>query len=500
MALLRENDHVQQDLHTVDDHPVKYRDGSEREMQKESTNGSLRASQLPRWDTARFEISPSRRQNTAYLDGLRGFAALLVYSLHHQGWAHGLQGMEILENGFGWNKQHYFVCLPFVRIFFSGGHLGVAIFFIISGYVLSAGPLRAIQSGNTSSMAERIGSALFRRWFRLFIPIAATTFVWMTSWHLLGIRNNSLGVDPPERTYRDEIWKWYCDFKNFSFVFTGEATNAYNAHTWTIPYEFRGSLVVYTTVIALQRVSTARRLICEVVLAWYFMYVVDGWFCCLFTIGLIFCDLDLLAANNELPELLRPLSRTPPWVYYVLFVISLYLGGIPSYAGDIYHLRKSPGWYWLSFLKPQAVFDFRWFYRTIAATLAMISIPRIPALRAFFETSFCQYLGKISFSFYLVHGPVLSSLGDRIYAATGLVREENIAMIPQWINFAPFPNWGPFGLEVNYLAAHLILLPVTLWLADLVTRTIDEPSMRFSKWLYDLAIDKGEEFKPEGKL
>jgi hypothetical protein len=44
---------------------------------------------------------------TAYLDGLRGFAALLVYSLHHQVWGHsGMGGEFILENAFGWNGKY----------------------------------------------------------------------------------------------------------------------------------------------------------------------------------------------------------------------------------------------------------------------------------------------------------------------------------------------------------------------------------------------------------
>ena len=114
----------------------------------------------------------------------------------------------------------------------------------------------------------------------------------------------------------------------------------------------------------------------------------------------------------------------------------------------------------------------------------MVAIPRLPWLKSFFETSFCQYLGRISFSLYLVHGPVLWTIGDRIYAATGRVAEAHLRTAPQWINLFPFPGWGPLGLEVNYLLAHLILLPVTLLLAEAATKLFDEPSVRFTQWLY----------------
>jgi peptidoglycan/LPS O-acetylase OafA/YrhL len=424
------------------------------------------------------------KHDTAYLDGLRGFAALLVYSLHHQVWGHsGVQGELILENVFGWEGQYYFVCLPGIRLLFSGGHFAVAIFFVISGYVLSLGPLRALHAQDQSGLARRLGSALFRRWVRLFLPVLATTFVWMTTWHMFGIKNNNPIADAPQSNYLDELWKWYCDFKNFSFVFTGEPANAYNDHTWSIPMEFRGSIVVYTACLAFTELSTNSRLLCEAGLVWYFLYIVDGWFCCLFMVGMLFCDLSLLAKGGQLPRLLERLRPTRRWPFYIMFAAAIYLAGVPSISNDLPHLRRSPGWWLLSFLKPQAVYDFRWFYRVIAATLAMVSIPNLPWIKAFFETRFCQYLGKISFGLYLVHGPVLWSLGDRIYAAVGCVREGHTSATPGWINLAPFSDWGPFGLEINYLAAQLILLPFTIWLADLVTRAIDEPSVKFSQYL-----------------
>jgi hypothetical protein len=64
--------------------------------------------------------------------------------------------------------------------------------------------------------------------------------------------------------------------KNYSFIFTGDAWNAYNDHAWSIPMEFRGSIMVYTTMLSTARFSTAKRLLCEVALAWYFLYIVDG--------------------------------------------------------------------------------------------------------------------------------------------------------------------------------------------------------------------------------
>lgn len=426
---------------------------------------------------------PLRR--TAYLDGLRGFAALLVFSLHHQEWAHGdISSWSKLGNAFGWEGQHYLVAFPGLRIFFSGGHVAVAVFFVISGYVLSAKPLSLIHAGETSKLADNLGSSLFRRWLRLYIPVIGTTFLWMSSWHLFNIRSSNSLSPRPETSYFSEIWRWYCDFKNYSYVFQGEPKNSYNDHTWSIPMEFRGSIVIYTSTLAFSRFGTNARLCCEVALIYYFHYIVDAWFCGLFIMGMLLCDLDLLASRNQLPQIFHRLRPVRGWIFYVLFVVALHLGGVPSLSGEILHLRSSFGWYYLSFLKPQAFWDLRWFYRFWAATFFVASIPRIPSVKAFFESSFCQYLGRVSFGFYLIHGPVLWSLGDRVYAVCGRLREEHYTVVPGWINLVPLPAYGPFGLEVNYIVPFLILLAFSLWLAELATKLLDEPSVTFSQWLY----------------
>lgn len=423
-------------------------------------------------------------RSTAYLDGLRGFAAFLVYWGHHQLWARDSIGADkIFENGFGYDGQYYFVQLPIIRMFFSGGHFAVTVFFVISGYVLSRKPLQLIQAGEYLKLGDNLTSAMFRRWLRLHIPIIATTFLFMTSWHAFGIW---VASSDQESNYRDEVWKWYAELKNFTFAFRsgGEPWFSYSFHVWSIPVEFRGSVIVYTSLLAFSRCTRTARLWCEVALIFYFMYIVDGWFGSLFMSGLLLCDLDLLAASHNLPRFLARLEPIKELIYYNLFFISLYLGGVPSHSSDITALRDTPGWYYLSFLKPQAVFDFKWFFLFWAATLLIVSVPRIHWLKAFFETRFNQYLGRISFSFYLVHGPVMWILGDRLYVATGWSREIHAVGLPNWINAFPISKAGPMGLDLAFWLPHLILLPVTLWCAEIATRCIDDPSIKFSQWLY----------------
>jgi peptidoglycan/LPS O-acetylase OafA/YrhL len=438
--------------------------------------------------TLRTGAPKAQIRRTAWLDGLRGFAAFLVYLHHNQLWAHSGNGNLVYENAFGYEGRHYFAALPFVRTFFSGGHFAVAIFFVISGYVLSVKPLGLIQKRNTLSAAENVGSALFRRWLRLYIPIIVVTFFWMCFRHATRI-----WVDVPEmkRTFREDVLKWYYSFKNYSFVFSDniyEFTNTYHMHTWSIPYEFKGSIIIYTALSAFARCTRTARLWCEAGMVFFFLYIVDGFYGALFMSGMLLCDLDLLAEDGQLPRFLAVLSGFKEFIFFHLFIVALYLSGVPSFdAPDTDRtalISKSPGWVWLARLKPQAVFDAKWFYLFWAAFFVVASVPRLPWLKRFFETRVCQYLARVSFALYLVHGLIIWTIGDRIYAAVGMSRPQHKEGIPGWVDKFPISKSAPMGLELAFWLPQLVILPITLYLAEVVTKLVDEPSVKFTNWAY----------------
>lgn len=257
--------------------------------------------------------------------------------------------------------------------------------------------------------------------------------------------------------------------------------------------QFQGSVVIFTTLLAFSRLRRNARLWCMVGLVIYFMYVVDGSYMALFIAGTLLGELDLLARNNNLP---RWISRFEPYktpIFYSFFIASIYLSGVPSHDNDVKELALSPGWYYLSFLKPQAVLEFKWFFLFWAAVFLISAIPRIRWLKSFFETRFNQYLGRISFSLYLIHGPLLWTVGDRVYVATGWYRDAHIDNIGNWINIFPLPQIGPLGLEPSFWLPHLFLLPLNLWVAEVLTKTLDEQSNRFSRWLYTSSIEESSE-------
>ncbi|SZF03954.1 unnamed protein product [Blumeria hordei] len=448
------------------------------------------------WDLVRPALLTSGPRRmlgpTAYLDGLRGWAAFMVYWQHHQVWARvGISAEHIFENSWGWDNRYYFCAFPFIRSLFTGGHCAVAVFFVISGRVLTAKPMSLLHAGEHLKLNESLSSALFRRWLRLYIPCICTTFLYLTMWHMFDIWT---AYPKHQSTWIDEVWNWYVELKGFSFIYRSTGPTAppwltYNFHLWSIPVEFRGSILIYTSMFAFTRCTRSARNWLMLILVFYFIYIVDTAHYAMFTVGMLYSDLDLQEKAGDLPKFFyrarHVLGRSRKLFWYLIFVIGMYLSGVPSLHNDIPSLRRSPGWHYLSYLTPETTLDFKWFYLFWASALLVISIPRIPWLKAFFETRFCQYLGRISFALYLVHGPVLWTLGDRVYLAVGWTRTDNIEGLKSWLNLYPISPAGPLGMELRFIIPHLvILLPFTLWLAEIVTKLFDEPSVRISQWCY----------------
>lgn len=425
--------------------------------------------------------------DTAYLDGLRGWAAVLVYWHHHEIWAHR-SAVNVIERAYGYRERYHFLALPWIRLLFNGGHYATATLFIISGFVISRRPLELIQTGRVDQLAKYLSSATFRRWMRLYLPLIATTFLYMTSWHLFDLHIRWI---QPQRCYMDELRMWFAEVMDYGFPFSriGSSWLSYNNHLWSIPVELKGSLVNYTTLLALSQSSRRARVSCQGLLIAYFMYAVrDGWYLAFFMAGMLLQEVEQWLDTRHVPSF--PYSSAP--ILALIFLLfSMYLGGIP-HCVNAACIRDNPGWFILSFLAPSIdlAYDPKWHYLLPAAVLLIMSIKRIPWLIRFFERPFSQYLGRISYSLYLVHGPVMCVFADTLYAAVGWGERGSVvhSCLEPLVGVLPLPSWGPLGMETAFLVPQIILIPLTFGLANFVTWSIDKPSMGFSRWLYQLTL------------
>ena len=219
------------------------------------------------------------------------------------------------------------------------------------------------------------------------------------------------------------------------------------------------------------------------------MYAVrDGWYLAFFMAGMLLQEVEQWLDTRHVPSF--PYSSAP--ILALIFLLfSMYLGGIP-HCVNAACIRDNPGWFILSFLAPSIdlAYDPKWHYLLPAAVLLIMSIKRIPWLIRFFERPFSQYLGRISYSLYLVHGPVMCVFADTLYAAVGWGERGSVvhSCLEPLVGVLPLPSWGPLGMETAFLVPQIILIPLTFGLANFVTWSIDKPSMGFSRWLYQLTL------------
>jgi peptidoglycan/LPS O-acetylase OafA/YrhL len=422
----------------------------------------------------------------AALDGLRGWACLLVFNFHFlftYTWKVAI--------GWGFNGENFGIHqLPFVHLLISG-HIMVAIFFVISGYVLSYKPLKTIRSQSFDQTFTVLASSTFRRGLRLYVPsliglmcvfVAVRLGLYNYSHSVikqgLTIRGTNEQHPPVFRSSMKQFWDFYYTVAHLLNPFDWNLYyNNYNPHLWTIPVEFRCSVVLFLTTIATSRLVAAIRMPLVGSLIWFCMRY-GRWDVVPFLIGMIMAEIDIINGTWERPatsntfdektnirltpggRILTTVSRRRLWI--TVFVIGLYIGSTPNLG-----YKWTPGFRWLWHLTPHTYGELHRFPQTIGAALIVFSINHSPDIQKLFTNPFSQYLGKISFAFYIVHGPILHSLG-----------------------YSLMPNiWAITGKETNFqycfgfLIGWMICLPIAIWAGDVYWRAVDIPSVKFARWV-----------------
>lgn len=128
--------------------------------------------------------------------------------------------------------------------------------------------------------------------------------------------------------------------------------------------------------------------------------------------------------------------RVPPWAHAIFFALTLTLFAWPT------QFIKSP---------PEIL------RVAIGSVFFVASVLYIPRVKAFFETKPMTELGRISYSLYLVHFPILLVLAPHL-------------VVPGW-------PW------LSLLAILLGVVTTSLIVGDLAWRVVERPSMHLGRWL-----------------
>ncbi|KAL6411586.1 hypothetical protein AUP68_05302 [Ilyonectria robusta] len=433
----------------------------------------------------REKIRPAKLGPTAYLDGMRGIAALFVYFCHYL--------YQCYRIGFSWGFEgnYNFMRFPFIRLY-CAGPAAVCVFFVISGYALSYRPIKYIRSHNLADFSTGLSSMAFRRAIRLFLPTSISTFmvVCLVRMGVFEWTREFATQDTYLKESREphpkllptayEQWvQWgniiFGGFKVFSWDFY-EGFHALDPHLWTIPVEFRCSLYLFLTLLATARLQTKYRFLTLAVIA-FFTYANSRWDFLLFLSGMALVEWDYIrGAHISGPALPfgekeakapSPTASIKLIFWNLVAILGLYLLSSPDHGG-----LETPGWVYLWSLIPKwwATEQYRYWQAT-GSVVFVLAVGHLAWWQRVFNSRVAQYFGKISYSLYLMHGPMNKVIGYH------------------WQKMV----WDITGVEGNAYTVGFILgaffcIPSVIWAADVFWRAVDIPTVKFARWFENKLI------------
>ncbi len=372
-----------------------------------------------------------KQDRLEYLDGLRGVAALIVI-FHH--------AMLALHPAYGDYTTHYIdrnqiVPLAPLALLWQG-NIAVCIFFVLSGYVLARMTLRS--QGTLAGLVSR-------RIVRLGVPIFAALFFGYLLWKLHLYANipasdvsNSRGWWDYLYTGEPKLWSVLRDWVKMPVA---PSKSKYDSVVWTMHWEYFGSFGIFL----IYRLLAKRRLRIAVLIgllcATFNNYYVD------FVAGALLSEFDLQTLSARLGVTTRRIVTGSLLAGFVLFACNTWSAG----PGTDYFALD-----WLPNLisGPHAEKAHQ-----IGAIFLLAALLISPGLKAAFTGRVVQRLGHLSFAIYLLHLPLLCSLGA-------------------WIVLIGTP---PLGLLTASVLAVAAVVVVTLALAVPFTRFIDVPATQVSQ-------------------
>lgn len=333
---------------------------------------------------------------TSYLDALRGWAAVGVF------WAHSFN-----INGDNWRRY------PFINVMYNGASM-VALFFVISGYVLGYRLLIFMRKKDSESVLTSLASSTFRRYIRLYGSSVCACLVAML---MMRLRIYD-GCFPPNIDRMDSFWHqlvdWTFDMIHLTNPFGNIigrpgrdiATSRYLTQLWSIPTEYRGSVALFAFCTAVCKMSTRTRMISTwVVIAvcyvWSAVYVAE------FMAGLFIADLSLSRSPERVESPWTIVKRSSDQtkrsraIHICFFLLGLFLLSQPDPPKQFpwNHMWRIIPYWWENDSK-------HLFWFGIGAFTLIYVLEFFPTLQKPLHWRLSQYLGDISFGIYAMHTPL----------------------------------------------------------------------------------------------
>ncbi|KAI3390590.1 hypothetical protein diail_9107 [Diaporthe ilicicola] len=341
--------------------------------------------------------------NVKWVDGLRGIASALVVLTHlARAWDGDLFAVTSQED-----VPPRLMQLPYLRILIQG-RIGVTIFAFVTGYVCALKPIKLCRQGNQEGAFVSISKSALRRVPRLVLPAAAATAV---SWLLaeMGLyavakHSDSWWIDvqsPPRMAYLGEAVEHliYCIVTTWT-----RANNDFDNNQWTLLPLLRGSMWVYSFMVATAYMKPRYRIMASFGLWVYFYCASDSAFGMQFFWGTFLADLQNQPSTaqfiSDRPRISRILSAG-------LVFIGLTFASFPEGHAEWMTWSRLL----LEFMEPilPDMPDFPRFASGIGLEFITAGVLLSPWLQKLLSGRYLLFMGKMSFAVYLLHGPLMKT-------------------------------------------------------------------------------------------
>lgn len=411
---------------------------------------------------------------TAWLDGVRGISAFLVFLYHFQHMFHNAYWYGYGSNG-GVDDDWEFQ-LPILRLI-PNGQTQVSVFYVLSGISLSLRPLQLARSHDWEKCFDNLFSSIFRRALRMYLPILVVQIGVLLA-TLLGFFNHAHalrndwpfgGTNEVMHTVfasnRAQIQDWLQAMWTFADPFAPNRP-AYDVHLWTIPIQFRNSIILFATLLGFAKIKPRIRISLTVMLVVYCICVNHSAIA-LFYAGMGIAEFILIQAETvaRYPNICTRKDGGP--LLSRVFWFGMCYAGLHLLSWPPRNSHRSLGFVTLNKITPRFIDSPGETGERIGAALFILALSGCVSLRRLFETPWAIYLGNISFPLYIVHGPLNHMIGlplvQTIWKITG---SESLV-----------------GYEIGVFLAFCIMVVVVVWVAGIFTRTVDEPCVRLGRAL-----------------
>ncbi len=386
-----------------------------------------------------------------YIEGMRGLAALIVVFGHTIAAFYpvlfpypavlplsldDLTTQPILVKAFVFSP---------LTIFYNGIS-AVMIFMIVSGYVVSYNCFH-------NKDENYITASFFKRYFRLTIPVLFSCII---SYFLLkvGAFSNIKASWASHSPWLTQFYNCDADFFNMvKFVLYDEYAAhyeqllCYGTILWMMYALLLGSFLIYAFYALFARASSRLRIFIYIAL----IIIFNKSLLLAVILGMILFDMD---AHNVFQNVNK-------FILLIMLLLGTYLASyiradFPFYTIlDIDFMKKYFG-DWGSLLG---------FYYIIGAFLLFFALSRLSLSRKVFSSKVAVYLGKISFSLYLLHFIVICSLSSYIF---------------RWLK-----NVINASNELSFIVTFVMTIVVTILLSHIFHHYVELKSIKWSQSLYN---------------